>query len=82
MFPVVDGIIKHIIHECHHYQREEFLNKRRSNNWNDTNKRWKHANSWHIEIIKKLDVFVSEFHYLLKVQLFRNVTAEQEWSKN
>ena len=38
IFPVVDGIIKHIIHERHRYQREKTLNSERGTDWNDTKK--------------------------------------------
>ena len=57
-FPVVDGIIKHIIHERHRHQREVFLNKQRDDEWNDAEKRRKHANSRRNEVIKdRLFVF-------------------------
>ena len=57
-FPVVDGIIKHIIHERHRHQREDFLNKKRSDEWNDADKRRKHANSRRVEVIKKIDLLL------------------------
>ena len=54
IFPVVDGIIKHIIHERHRHQREKTLNSERGTDWNDTEKRRKHANSQHSDVSKKL----------------------------
>jgi hypothetical protein len=30
IFPVTDGVIKHVVHERHHHQREELLNNQRS----------------------------------------------------
>jgi hypothetical protein len=45
IFPVDDGIIRHIIYEQHHHQREELLNRTRSETWLDIKKRWRHANS-------------------------------------
>ena len=50
-FPVVDGVIKYIIHERHRHQREDFLNKKRSDDWNDADMRRKHTNSRRAEVI-------------------------------
>ncbi|CAG8452881.1 4168_t:CDS:2 [Funneliformis caledonium] len=52
-FPVVDGVIKHIIHEQHHHKREYVLNQQRGTDWNDNERKRKHANSRHFEISKK-----------------------------
>ena len=38
IFPVDDGIIRHIIHERHRHQREELLNRAKSIKWNDNEK--------------------------------------------
>ena len=62
-FPIVDSIIRHIIHERHRHQREDFLNKKRSDDWNDSEKRRKHANSRRTEVSKKLSFLL---HTLLK----------------
>ena len=45
VFPVVDGIIKHIIHERHRHQRELYLRGNKSPNWNDRENRRKYANT-------------------------------------
>ncbi|GBC44750.2 hypothetical protein GLOIN_2v1765153 [Rhizophagus irregularis DAOM 181602=DAOM 197198] len=45
IFSVSDGVIKHIVHERHRYQRELLLNSERDANWKDLKKRRKHANS-------------------------------------
>jgi len=37
-FPVVDSVIRYIIRERHRHQREGFINKSRSAEWNDTEK--------------------------------------------
>ncbi|CAG8438630.1 10632_t:CDS:2 [Funneliformis caledonium] len=37
------------IYKCHHHQREEFLNQKRSVEWTDNDKKRKHANSRYIE---------------------------------
>jgi hypothetical protein len=63
VFPVVDGIIKHIIHERHRHQREEFLNKKRSDEWNDADKRRKHANSRRIEV-RKNQFICFDFYFI------------------
>jgi hypothetical protein len=52
-FPVVDGIVKYIIHERHRHQREELLNQQRGADWNDTERRRRHANSRRSEVSKK-----------------------------
>ncbi|CAG8732080.1 6543_t:CDS:2, partial [Funneliformis caledonium] len=44
-FPVVDNIIRHIIHERHRHQRENFLNNKKGTHWNDIEKRRKYVNS-------------------------------------
>ena len=44
-FPVADGIVKHIIHERHRHQREEYLKRTKSDEWLDNEKRRKHGNS-------------------------------------
>jgi hypothetical protein len=56
-FPVVDGVIKHIVHERHRHQREKFLNMNKSEDWNDNEKRRKHANSRRNEVSKKIGLF-------------------------
>jgi hypothetical protein len=53
IFPVVDGIIDHIIHERHRHQRGEFLNRERGDEWYDTDKRRRHANSRRNEVSNK-----------------------------
>jgi hypothetical protein len=45
IFPVTDGVIKHVVHERHRHQREELLNNQRSTSWKNIEKRRKHANS-------------------------------------
>src|SRR5215813_11955057 len=57
-FPVTDGIIKHIIHERHRHKREDIINKRRGFNWNDLEKRRKHANSRRSEVNNKSGYFM------------------------
>lgn len=61
-FPVVDSIIRHIIHERHRHQREEFLNKDRGTEWIDMTKRRKHANSRRTEVRKRIGLLVSTFY--------------------
>lgn len=51
-FPVSNGIIKHIIHERHRHQREIYNHRNRDANWNDQEKRRKHANSRRNEVSK------------------------------
>lgn len=51
-FPASDAVIKHIIHERHRHQRENFLNSNRDDDWNNKDKRRKHANSRHNEVSK------------------------------
>ncbi|CAG8761158.1 12761_t:CDS:2, partial [Rhizophagus irregularis] len=38
-FLVTDGVIKHVIHECHRHQWEELLNARRGANWVENDKK-------------------------------------------
>lgn len=52
-FPVSDGIIKHIIQERHRHQRETYNHQNRDANWNDREKRRKHANSRRNEVSKQ-----------------------------
>jgi hypothetical protein len=52
IFPVDDGIIRHIIYERHHHQREELLNRTRSEMWLDIKKRQKYANLRHSDVSK------------------------------
>ncbi|GBC24894.2 hypothetical protein GLOIN_2v1783466 [Rhizophagus irregularis DAOM 181602=DAOM 197198] len=73
IFSVSDGVIKHIMHERHHHQRELLLNSERDANWKDLEKRRKHANSRRsdkrerrnktIDKLKKLkDRLINKFH--------------------
>ena len=73
-FPVTDGIIKHIIHEQHRHQRETFLNKKKSDNWNDIEKRRKHANSRRTDVSKGIGCLFIDINK--KTLLFRNENAE------
>jgi hypothetical protein len=52
-FPVSDGIIKHIIQERHRHQRETYNHRNWDANWNDREKRRKHANSRRNEVSKQ-----------------------------
>jgi hypothetical protein len=62
-FPVGDGVIRHIIHERHRHQREEYLNKTNKDvYWNDSEKRRKHANSRRSDVGKNRVVY---FMFLL-----------------
>ena len=61
-FPVVDGIIRHIIHERHRHQREDFLNKDKGDEWNNKEKRRKHATSRRTEVRKRIVLLVSTFY--------------------
>ena len=69
-FSVVDSIIQHIIYECHRYQRENFLNKKRSDEWNDSEKRRKHANSRRTEVSKKIEFLA--LYFINKMIFFIN----------
>lgn len=66
VFPVGDGVIRHIIHERHRHQREELLNRTRSDNWNDSEKRRKHANSRRSDVSKNRFCYVSKISYCNK----------------
>ena len=61
-FPVVDGIIHHIIHEWHRHQRKDFLNKDKRDEWNNKEKRRKHATSRRTEVRKRIVLLVSTFY--------------------
>ena len=65
VFPVSDGIIKHIIHECHRYQRENNNNKKRGATWNDREQRRKHANTRRTDVSKQSGYFISLLFFLL-----------------
>ena len=66
IFPVIDGIIKHIIHEHHWHQREKNLNNKRRTDWNDTKKWRKYANSWYSDISKKsVNYLFVSWYYLI-----------------
>ncbi len=65
MFLVVDGIIRHIIHEWHRHQQEGFLLKNRNDEWIDAEQKRKHANSYHNEIIRIGFFFFWLLTYLL-----------------
>ena len=52
IFPVDDGIIRHIIHGRHRHQREELLNRTRSETWLDIKKRRRHTNSRRSDVSK------------------------------
>src|ERR1700743_2030027 len=62
IFQVDDGIIRHIIHERHRHQREELLNRTRSTDWNDKEKRRKHANSRRNDVSKNRVVYSCFFY--------------------
>ena len=62
IFQVDDGIIRHIIHERHRHQREELLNRTRSTDWNDKEKRRKHANSRRNDVSKNWVVYSCFFY--------------------
>ena len=61
VFPVSDGIIKHIIHERYRHQRENNNNKRRDATWNDQKQ---HANTRQTDVSKQSGYFVSTFFLL------------------
>jgi hypothetical protein len=52
-FPVINSIIYKIIHQCHRYQREEFLKKQKSQIDIENDKRRRHDNSRRSEVNKK-----------------------------
>jgi hypothetical protein len=54
-FPVSDSIIKRIIHERHRHQREEVLKRKKGDEWNDFQRRRKHANARRHEVSKRSD---------------------------
>ncbi|PKY24968.1 hypothetical protein RhiirB3_439726 [Rhizophagus irregularis] len=58
IFSVSDGVIKYIVHERHHHQRELLLNSEKDANWKDIEKRRKHANSRRSDVnIKSLFLY-------------------------
>jgi hypothetical protein len=61
LFPVSDGIIKHIIQERHRHQRETYKHRNRDANWNDREKRRKHANSRRNEVSKQSVIIFAIF---------------------
>ena len=69
-FPVTDGIIKHIIHECHRHQREHNNNRLRGAVWVDREKRRKHANTRRTDVSKQSDYFLSLLSFLLYFYYF------------
>lgn len=76
IFPVDDGIIRHIIHERHRHQREEFLNKTKTANWNDEEKRRKRANTRRSDVSKNRVVYF--IFLLINFFLLRNEIAERK----
>ena len=64
-FPVTDGIIKHIIHECYRHQWKHNNNKLRDTVWVDREKRYKHANMHKTDVSKQLGCFLSLISFLL-----------------
>ena len=79
IFPVADSIIKYIIHERHRHQRETLLNRKKGFEWNDADKRRKHANSRRNDV-RKIKSVCSFHNFLLNFLLFRNESAERKRS--
>jgi hypothetical protein len=65
-FPVSEGIVYDLIHTRHKHQREEYLKKQRSAEYQDTQARRRHLNS------RRKDVNISTLFFLFI--LFSNFT--------
>jgi len=81
IFSVDDSIIRHIIHERHRHQREESINRTRSEMWNDNEKRRKHANSRRSDVSENRVVYfmiLSIIFYYLETR----APNESNWQIN